>query len=575
MIFFAGLALIGHHMVSRYRTNLADRQAAIELQAAEAGARMSGMAQHLFRKQLPRSVDLMMSYASVSPDLELGVILDSDNVVRHATRQQWEGVELAKSPIAGEQEQVEKAKSRMEGILEIDQSRDRLMAFFPFWVRPDSRSKGVLVLQYSLTGPAAMAWHETLHDSVSQTFALLAGSLMLWLMLTQWSDSQRLQRVVEQARTLVVGGAPALPLEGEDELALFSRSFSDVADRIDETEQQFTQLAARIREVFWFVRCDRPSTPIVNSAYRQILERDPAVLGSRRWDWLRAVTREDRRRALEFLRDLSRGVEADPVEIRLAFEGWRFKWVECRGFLVPSAGGGIRAIGGVATDVSERKDLERRLIEAAEEERMRIGQDLHDDVCQRMAAAQLKGGILHNSLEKHGLPQAGLAAEVSADLAEATEIVRGFAHGLAPVALEAEGLVPALTQLADFVGKAFGVRCWAACTDPSIKLDSVCTTHIYRIAQELATNAARHARPVGIGITLSGNGRSMVLQVSNDGIPFDGNPGKSAGMGLYAVRKHVEALGGSISFKAGSGSLGGTTVTCEFPIPIRTRNHTG
>lgn len=198
---------------------------------------------------------------------------------------------------------------------------------------------------------------------------------------------------------------------------------------------------------------------------------------------------------------------------------------------------------------------------------MRIGQDLHDDVCQRMAAAQLKGGILQCSLSREGLPQAALAAEVANDLAKATDIVRGFAHGLAPVVLEAEGLYEALSQLAAFVEKAFGVRCWSTCMALPDSFDSAATTHLYRIAQELATNAARHAAPEGIGISLSVDGKSLVLQVTNDGTPFDGNPVSSSGMGLHAVRKHVDALGGRIEFKPSSRLLGGTTVICRFPVP--------
>jgi len=304
----------------------------------------------------------------------------------------------------------------------------------------------------------------------------------------------------------------------------------------------------------------------VNVAYEEVWEGSAAELRSRRWAWLRKVVAEDRRRAIELVRDLRGGVEVAPIEIRLRMADGRIKWVECRGFSVPAPGGGIRAVGGVVSDISERKNIDRSLMEAAEEERMRIGQDLHDDVCQRMAAAQLKGGILHNSLLRAGLPQADLAAEVSSNLAEATEIVRGFAHGLAPVVLEAEGLAPALSQLASFIEKAFGVRCWTPCMDVPDSMDSAATTHIYRIAQELVTNAARHAHPDGIGITLSHAEKSLILQVTNDGAPFDGKPVSPKGMGLHAVRKHVDALGGRIQFKPSPKLLGGTTVVCEFPL---------
>lgn len=567
LVFLAGLALIANHTLRSHRQAIERQQENIKVQAARVGAQVSGMTQHLMRKNLPRSVDLLMSYVSVSPDLEIGVVLDKVDVIRHSTRQQWEGVHLSDSPLSGVEDLLTGVKLRMEGQIILDPKGGNLTALFPFWEKPDSLSKGLLMLQYSLAGPSQIALNETIHEAIAQTFALAAGSLMLWLMLTQWSTSQRLGYVVDQARTLVLRGEPPVPLEGEDELARFSRSFSDASHRIGETEAQLNQLVSSIRDVSWFSRNTADAEPFVNSVYGEIWERSPNELRQRRWGWLREVIAEDRRKGIEFIRDLKAGVQPPPIEIRLSFRDGRIKWLECKGFFVADPSGQILAIGGLATDISERKHIDRQLLEAAEEERMRIGQDLHDDVCQRMAAAQLKGGILQCSLSREGLPQAALAAEVANDLAKATDIVRGFAHGLAPVVLEAEGLYEALSQLASFVEKAFGVRCWSTCMALPDSFDSAATTHLYRIAQELATNAARHAAPEGIGISLSVDGKSLILQVTNDGTPFDGNPVSSSGMGLHAVRKHVDALGGRIEFRPSSRLLGGTTVICRFPVP--------
>ncbi len=567
LVFLVGLVLITHHTLRSYRQNLEEQRNRMRLEAAQAGAQIAGMAQHLLRKNLPQSVDLLMSYASVSPDLELAAVVDPRSVIRHSTRKQWDGVPLAESPLASMAALAESVRSNMEGTVAPDPSGTLLSAAFPYWEKPDNRSKGVVLLQYNLGRLAAIARRETLHEAVAQSFALSAGSLLFWLMLLEWSASQRLARVVDQARTMVRGGSPSLPIEGEDELARFSRSFSEAAHRIDETELQLTQLAAHIREVFWFAPNVRKPLLFVNPAYEEIWENPSAELRTRRWAWLKRVLPEDRQKALAFLSHLQQGVETAPVELRLSFPDHRRKWVECRGFSVVTPQGAIRAMGGLATDISERKNVDRRLMETAEEERMRIGQDLHDDVCQRMAAALLKGGILHNSLNKEGLPQATLAGQMCTELAAATDIVRGFAHGLAPVVLEAEGLAPALAHLAAFMETAFGVPCWTVCVDLPEGLAPADTTHLYRIAQELAANAARHAQPTGIGITLAREGKNLVLQVSNDGQSFDGNSGNSKGMGLHAVRKHLDALGGSLHFKPSPQPLGGTVAVCEIPLP--------
>ena len=566
LVFLTGLALIANHTLRSHRQSIERQRSSIHTQAVQVGAQISGMTQHLLRKNLPRSVDLLMSYASVSPDLELGVVVDTDDVVQHATRQQWEGVSLSDTPLKGIGHLLANVRLRMEGQVTLDSKEESLTAVFPFWEKPDNRSKGLLILNYSLSGPNHIALNETIHEAIAQTFALSAGSLMLWLMLTQWNASKRLGYVVDQARYLVLRGEPPVPLEGEDELARFSRSFSDAALRLGANEAHLNQLVSSIRDISWFSRNTDPAEIFVNSVYQEIWEQSPDDLRTRRWGWLRNIIAEDRRPAIEFIRDLNAGVQPPPIEIRLCFQDWRIKWIECKGFFVADSNGQILAVGGIAADISEKKNIDRLLLEAAEDERMRIGQDLHDDVCQRMAAAQLKGGILESSLSREGLRQASLAAEVADDLAKATEVVRGFAQGLAPVALEAEGLNEALSQLAAFLEKAFGVRCWTTCMALPDHLDSTATTHLYRIAQELATNAARHANPEGIGISISVNDTSLILQVTNDGTPFDGKPPSSSGMGLHAVRKHVDAMGGRIEFKPSSRLLGGTTVTGRFPL---------
>jgi len=567
LIFLAGLALIANHTLRSHRQGIERQHSNLRVAAAQSGAQISGLVQHLMRKNLPRSVDLLMTYASVSPDLELGAVLDSANIIRHSTRQQWSGVPLDQSPLKATVPTLRMVRARMEGQITLDRQAETLTALFPFWEKPDGRSKGILILLYDLSRPNRTALIEAIHEAIAQTFALSAGSLMLWLMLTQWSTSKRLGHVVDQARNMVLRGELTVPLEGEDELARFSRTFSDASHRIGETEAQLNQLVSSIRDVSWFARNTPEAEPFVNSIYREVWEQFPDMLRVRRWGWLREVIAEDRRKAIEFIRDLKAGVQPPPIEIRLSFPDWRIKWLECKGYFVADVSGQVLAIGGLATDVSERKKIERRLLEAAEEERMRIGQDLHDDVCQRMAAAQLKAGILQSRLGREGVSHASLAAEVAGDIANATAIVRGFAQGLAPVVLEVEGLFEALAQLASFVEKAFGVRCWSTCMDQPDHLDAATTTHIYRIAQELATNAARHANPEGIGISLSLDGKSLVLQVTNDGNPFDGKPPASSGMGLHSVRKHVDALGGVIEFWPSSQLLGGTTVICRFPLP--------
>lgn len=573
LIFLAGTVLIVHHAWRSFRQSVLEQETRVRLEATKTGADLSGMTQHLLRKQLPASVDLLMSYASLSPDLEIGAVLGPGNKILHSTRGQWINSTLDVSPLGGANSLALSVRERMESKIESSKDGKWLVAAFPFWSNSDGRSKGVVILQYSLERGSSLAIHATFHELISQTLSLAAACLLLWLFLSQQMDLRRVFAVLEQARSLVEKGETGQE-DSEDELSRFARTLHHAAERFDETEQQMNRLAAGIRDVFWYTRVDKPATPFVNAAYFDTWEStSPAELDSRRWAWLKAVVPEDRRRALEWLVELRTNGRAAPIELRLRFPDSRVKWIECRGFAVAGLdpGSGSRAIGGLVTDVTDRKNLDRRLLEAAEEERMRIGQDLHDDVCQRMAAAMLKGGVLEASLSRSGLPEAKLAAEVSHDLSEATEIVRGFAQGLAPVVIESEGLAAALAQICGFIDRVFGITCYSECSELPADLDSAATTHLYRIAQELATNAARHAQATCITISLvvAADARSLTLRVANDGISFNGKPvASSQGMGLHAVRKHVEALGGQITFVPSKIALGGTTVICDVLLPV-------
>jgi signal transduction histidine kinase len=102
------------------------------------------------------------------------------------------------------------------------------------------------------------------------------------------------------------------------------------------------------------------------------------------------------------------------------------------------------------------------------------------------------------------------------------------------------------------------------CSEGISQFDPEMSTHVYRIAQELAVNAAKHGQATKIEINLTQDERTLRLEVLNDGISFPANPPRSVGMGLHMVQRRVEVIGASISFQPRPG--GGTKVVCEVPV---------
>ncbi|HYF33640.1 MAG TPA: PAS domain S-box protein, partial [Prosthecobacter sp.] len=355
---------------------------------------------------------------------------------------------------------------------------------------------------------------------------------------------------------------------GEDELSQVSEAITHTHRRLQQSERRFQQIAATVRDVFWIAPTDPRQPPYVNDAYRILLGRDEKRLTWRRWDWLRAISKEDRRRCLEMLHALRQGKSAEEVEVRAVLPDGSLRWVNCRGVGISDGERELHAVAGIAMDVTDRKTLERRLLDVTEKERRRIGMDLHDDLCQRLAAALMKTGVLQSALTKSSSAQEALAAELAGDLAEATGVARGFARGLAPVGMEALGLPAALSDLGEFITRGFKIPCRVEYNAPDNSLLGESATHIFRVAQELATNAAKHANPTWIEISFEAALDQARLAIAHDGKPYRPDAEHpQGGMGMHMVRQRLDALGASLSFYQPRQENSFTSVECLIPMP--------
>jgi signal transduction histidine kinase len=567
LVFAFGLLLIGMSILRQYDRDVKSHVQQVRLDAYQEGTRLAGLSQHFFRRRLPQSADLAISYASVQPDLRLGVVVDGKDIIRNATRKQWRGVSLWSCPLGVSPVVIKQSKETPEGVLDEDLENGRLTAIFPFRYVMGEMSQGLVILEYDLSAVFAAAVNHAMHESLVQACLLAGGCLLLWSLL-RLLVTERVKLIVEQTKHIGPDEMILAPIDGGDELETISRSIADAAIKLQDSEWRFSQIASNMQDVFWVAPPD-PATPVyVNKAYAELFARPVSALLTHHWDWLRTVAPRDRSVALRMLRRLRSAPGEAEIEIRVNVRG-RTEWLRCRGFstLRHGAESGKLQVVGIASIITEQKEMEKYLIEAAENERRRIGQDLHDDVCQRLAAAQLKSGVLGGILKREGHAQSTLAADVARELAEASELTRGYARGLAPVAVRPQELPDALDDLRKFLERAFSIRCHIACEEVSHVLKTEEAALIYRIAQELATNAAKHGRSTWVDIRLAIALDCLRLEVSNDGVSFNPVEGaRSKGMGLYMLRQRVDALGAVLTFQTREVAEGGTLAICEMPL---------
>jgi len=210
-------------------------------------------------------------------------------------------------------------------------------------------------------------------------------------------------------------------------------------------------------------------------------------------------------------------------------------------------------------EVKERLKLERRILDARESEQARIGQDLHDGLCQQLVATAFSAALLQRSLEERAAPEAGDAERIAKSIDESIGQARDIAKGLHPVPLEEEGLETALRDLARSTSKHTGIRCIAEVSGKPSNLDKGVSIHLFRIAQEALNNAVKHASASMIVIRFATHGDDFELAVEDDGAGID-RSARGGGMGLHIMDYRARAIGADLHISLGKD--GGTRVHC-------------
>jgi len=217
---------------------------------------------------------------------------------------------------------------------------------------------------------------------------------------------------------------------------------------------------------------------------------------------------------------------------------------------------------GMVRDVTFHRRLEREILEISGREQRRIGQDLHDSLCQHLAGIGFLGKVLEKKLTE-GIPiEPSDAREIVNLIDQAITLTRGFARGLNPVRLEADGFMHALTELASNAEKLFGISCTVEYNKPLLIYDDATSTHLYRIVQEALNNAIKHGKADRVTISLTGDNTVTMLMIKDNGIGFTKSHNQGRGMGLNIMRYRASMIGASLEIKDCEDR--GTMVVCSF-----------
>lgn len=229
--------------------------------------------------------------------------------------------------------------------------------------------------------------------------------------------------------------------------------------------------------------------------------------------------------------------------------------------------GKVSGYTAVAVNVTDRRRLERQILEISDREQANIGQELHDCLCQQLVSLAFDANALKTDLPDRGSIQARTAERIADLLDLAITEARQLARGLFPIRLQTEGLPPALEELARTTRERTGLECrFELGSIPGVE-GKVAATHLYRIAQEAVSNAVRHSRAKAIWLRLKGADGQLSLVIEDNGVGLQPAAQRvEGGMGLHIMDYRARAIGGLLSL--GEGANGGTRVCCCVPGPL-------
>lgn len=236
--------------------------------------------------------------------------------------------------------------------------------------------------------------------------------------------------------------------------------------------------------------------------------------------------------------------------------------------VLPHANGSPEFVVATGIDITERRRLQKTILEISDKEERRIGQDLHDGLGQHLTGIAFMSKVLEQKLVDRALPEAADASKILMLVKEAINKTRELARGLLPIVSDAHGLMSALKQIATDVEDLFGLCCRFDCAEPVLMSDVSAATHLCHIAREAVNNAVRHAEARHIAIGLTAEDGMATLTIRNDGRGFPTVPTSHEGMGLHIMHYRATMLGGTLHVDRAPDA---TTVTCVFPLHTASR----
>jgi PAS domain S-box-containing protein len=286
--------------------------------------------------------------------------------------------------------------------------------------------------------------------------------------------------------------------------------------------------------------------------------------------WLVSLHPDDQDPTMsEFVRSFDR-LEQFQMQYRLRRYDGEYRWILDTG-VARFSEGAFEGYVGSCVDVTDRKmaeealaTLERKIIQAQEDERSRVARELHDDINQRIAVLTWEMGAFAEKVKRN--PKLRCLVESAAlQLRNLGLDIQAISHRLHSSHLEYLGLASASRALCEDLRMQQHATIEFSCSDSLPKLPEDVSLSLYRVLQEALQNAMKHSGGSKIHVELNGNANEVWLSVSDEGKGFDPRRAdKQQGLGLISMRERMRLVHGEFAIHSEPGR--GTKVMCKVTI---------
>jgi PAS domain S-box-containing protein len=284
-------------------------------------------------------------------------------------------------------------------------------------------------------------------------------------------------------------------------------------------------------------------------------------------DWAQMTHPEDLDADVaQFQRLVSGEIRDYTLQKRFVRKNGDILYAEISAASVRGADGKLKHFVAMAVDTTERNHAEqslvsmtRKLIEAQEQERARIGRELHDDIGQRLALLALDIDMLR---DQNQFTRPRSLGDLRTQVDEITRDIQSLSHDLHAAKLEYLGAVPGIRSWCMDFGARYKIQIVFS-SDVRTSLPGAVGICLFRVVQEALQNVVKHSGTNRAEVSFAERGHDVHLVINDMGRGFDTRDVRD-GLGLISMRERIRLMGGTLIIE--SRVMRGTSILVRVPL---------